>query len=492
MAQCCLVTSISIGVLLIVGGAILAGIDVGSKIVDEELQKQLVLSLDSPVFSQWMNPPPPIYMQYWLFNVTNPEVVVSGGKPKVEQIGPFTYRLYQPRIDVAFFTNDTVSYKYNHTLVFEREMSVHDDDLVITQLNAPLVTIDSLLKSVPSWAASVAAEISVALSDSDLFVKHTVHEFLFGYEDPIFKLVHTFLHVLHIDFPPRFGFFYGFNNSDDGTYLVNTGRSDISQTNILHKFNGNKSLSYWTSEAANMINGTDGVFMPPKINRSETLYIFNTDVCRSLYLVFEKDTKVRNVDTMRFHLPGDVFANVTTNPANAGFCVPADECLDTGVLNIGPCKQGAPVVVSSPHFYLGAKKYIDAVDGISPNKEEHSTYLDLEPMTGVVFAAMKRLQLNIHLQSSKTFSQMENLNDLIFPVLWLNESEVIDKNSANQFKSKVVVLVRFAHGLPYIILGVGLLVALVTSGLIARKKYKTKSSDAIEYDNLNKEDSSEN
>ena len=39
MAQCCLVTSISIGVLLIVGGAILAGIDVGSKIVDEELQK---------------------------------------------------------------------------------------------------------------------------------------------------------------------------------------------------------------------------------------------------------------------------------------------------------------------------------------------------------------------------------------------------------------------------------------------------------------------
>lgn len=43
-------------------------------------------------------------------------------------------------------------------------------------------------------------------------------------------------------------------------------------------------------------------------------------------------------------------------------------------------RQGAPVVVSFPHFYQADPKYINAVDGLNPNKEEHETYLDLQPV----------------------------------------------------------------------------------------------------------------
>jgi hypothetical protein len=41
---------------------------------------------------------------------------------------------------------------------------------------------------------------------------------------------------------------------------------------------------------------------------------------------------------------------------------------------------GAPIVVSFPHFYQADDKYINAVDGLHPNKEEHETYLDLNPV----------------------------------------------------------------------------------------------------------------
>lgn len=37
-------------------------------------------------------------------------------------------------------------------------------------------------------------------------------------------------------------------------------------------------------------------------------------------------------------------------------------------------------MVSFPHFYQADPKYINAIDGLSPNKEEHETYLDLEPV----------------------------------------------------------------------------------------------------------------
>lgn len=46
----------------------------------------------SQVFESWKNPPPPVYMEYYFFNVTNPEVFMAGGKAVVKQIGPYTYR----------------------------------------------------------------------------------------------------------------------------------------------------------------------------------------------------------------------------------------------------------------------------------------------------------------------------------------------------------------------------------------------------------------
>ena len=42
-------------------------------------------------YEVWQFPPVPVYTKFHVFNVTNPEDVLQGMKPVVEEIGPFTY-----------------------------------------------------------------------------------------------------------------------------------------------------------------------------------------------------------------------------------------------------------------------------------------------------------------------------------------------------------------------------------------------------------------
>ena len=42
---------------------------------------------------------------------------------------------------------------------------------------------------------------------------------------------------------------------------------------------------------------------------------------------------------------------------------------------------GSPVVFSQPHFLDADPSIIHSVDGVNPNREEHSTLIDVEPVS---------------------------------------------------------------------------------------------------------------
>ena len=45
------------------------------------------------MYKEWIKPSVPIYMKYFVFNVTNPDEVMEGLEiPNVTQIGPYSYR----------------------------------------------------------------------------------------------------------------------------------------------------------------------------------------------------------------------------------------------------------------------------------------------------------------------------------------------------------------------------------------------------------------
>ena len=46
----------------------------------------------SLVYDEWTKASTPVYMKYFVFNLTNPDEVMEGATPNVTQIGPYSYR----------------------------------------------------------------------------------------------------------------------------------------------------------------------------------------------------------------------------------------------------------------------------------------------------------------------------------------------------------------------------------------------------------------
>lgn len=54
--------------------------------------QQLQLRNGSETFEKWRNITIPIYIKFYFFNVTNPNDIIRGKMPILQEIGPFTYQ----------------------------------------------------------------------------------------------------------------------------------------------------------------------------------------------------------------------------------------------------------------------------------------------------------------------------------------------------------------------------------------------------------------
>lgn len=470
------VTGIVCAHLLILGIALLVA-QVFQTMIHSRLKKEMTLTENSRVLDSWINPPPPVYMQYYFFNVTNPDVVVDGGKPKVTQIGPYTYREYRPRENVSFLENGTKIFALNpKSFVFLRNMSVGDPEVdLLTTVYIPVVAVMNELNSYP-FILRTLVSMWMNSQGLELFMTRTVHEILWGFKDPLMSKLHS----LKPEVDEYFGLMYKKNGTHEGEFVFNTGEENYLDYGKIDTWNGLRQMSWWSSNQSNMINGTDGSVFHPLLSRDELLYIFAADLCRSIHLGYVNDEVVKGIPAYRFAPPSDVLESPDKNPANAGFCVPAGDCLGKGVLKVSVCREGAPIVVSFPHFYQAESKYIDAIDGMNPNKEEHETYLDLNPTTGLPIRACKRAQLNIILTRVSGFPKTKHLNGTVFPIMYVNETATIDDESAAQMRT-LLLIVTLVSNFPLIIVGMGAILLLVLIFLVCRSRQRKSEVKRIDF-----------
>ncbi|VDM93527.1 unnamed protein product [Onchocerca ochengi] len=141
----------------------------------------------------------------------------------------------------------------------------------------------------------------------------------YGYDDPLLSFVNSPFYkylgdtfnngrpIIPLKIPQL-------NDSNDEDYIIETGRKDINLIGTIQNWAGSDllPLSWWQTEQARMINGTDtGSFAPMHLTPNSILPFFHSFLCRSFTAVFSKKSTYKGMKTIEFVVPEEEFNTVS-------------------------------------------------------------------------------------------------------------------------------------------------------------------------------------
>ncbi|CAN7998566.1 unnamed protein product [Ixodes hexagonus] len=400
-------------------------------ILKTQVELNLILEPGNEVYAHWQEVPIPIYVKYYFFNVTNPnEVLEQTEKPRLEEVGPYTFRETREKVNITWNPNGTVSYRQIKRYYLQADMTKGSLDDEIITLNMPMVSAAHAVRFDPDDDPFFKDAVSEILSDtqSSFFVRRSMRELLFeGYEDAILGMVKS----IGIEVPSsKFGWLLNKNGTEDGEFTIFTGSKGMHNYGEMDKYNGLNETSAFHGYC-NMINGT-GKSIRGILLDKELMFMFVYS-CRnrSIRLSYLGDVETRGVKLRRYWGEGRLFDYADRD--NQCFCT--GTCFPSGVLNISACQHGAPVAISFPHFLYGDPSYQQAVEGISPDPKRHQMYLDIEPKMGITVNAAAKFQVNVIVERIPGIPQFENITlRRFYPIFWSENLASADKGMLSKVR----------------------------------------------------------
>ncbi|KAM4827125.1 scavenger receptor class B member 1 isoform 2-T2 [Thomomys bottae] len=380
-----------LGLLCAVLGAVM--IALVPSLIEQQVVKNVRINPQSLSFSMWKEIPVPFYLSVYFFEVINPNEILKGEKPLVQERGPYVYREFRHKVNITFNPNDTVSFREHRRFQFQPDRSRGSESDYIVLPNI-LVLSAAMMMEHQSSSLKLLLTLAFSTFGERAFMNRTVGEVMWGYEDPLVNLINKYFPDA-FPFKGKFGLFSQMNNSDSGVFTVFTGMQNFSRIHLVDKWNGLSKVSYWHSEGCNMINGTSGQMWPPFMTPESSLEFYSPEACRSMKLIYKEQGVFEGIPTYRFVAPKTLFANGSVYPPNEGFC----PCLESGIQNVSTCRFNAPMFLSHPHFYNADPVLAEAVLGLHPNPEEHSLFLDIHPVTGIPMNCSVKLQLSLYIKA---------------------------------------------------------------------------------------------
>lgn len=480
----CYAVGFIFGTIMLFGGAFV--LHSMPSLFADKIKSNLPIVNGTDAYTRYTTPSVPLDVKMYLFNVTNPEEVANNGaKPQLSQVGPIVLTERRKKQVVAISKDTTtLDYKLWRTYYFNESETKVDMESYLTLPNAPVFSafFAALEKKYDEEGAGdpVSVVTDYAANES-LYLTHKVKDWLFNGVD-LNWLKNMDADGVPLDDPPpdfKFGFYYKKNNTwdekADGVMTISTG-VDGNFTNIgkVVQWNKKREVSFWRGSKCNTIQGTDGQFFHPFVQKDEKLDIFAPDLCRTLTIEFVKTTQIRSIDLYRFGISSSFFQPINTDEGTKCYCVKRDReqkqkfCKLSGVVDVSSCRK-KPIVLSTPHFYGGDAMLRQAVDGLSPSATLHDTFIDIEPMTGAVLRVRRRLQLNIEMNPTKGYTASMALKEgIIHPFVWLDQSIVVPDELAQKLENKLTKIVRMVRILCYAALITGPIILLSTLIFICR------------------------
>ncbi|CAH8541558.1 unnamed protein product [Heterobilharzia americana] len=390
------------------------------------ISREMRLTPKSRLYSQWLKPTIPIFIQFYFFNLTNPLEFQSGKMPILKQIGPYTYHEKRSKVNVTHYLNNgTLEYHERIQYYFDKNSSIGHEMDKITSVNLGFIGIASKLSSLP-LPIDFLVEIIELYNNYKLFQTRTVKELLWGYKDEFLSILSNY--GINVSMT-NIGILLNRNNTISDKIVIKDGVRDQKLLGKIVSFHGNKVLSYWTTPTANMINGSDGTMFHPFIHKEDEIYVFAKELCRSVQLSFYSESKVDNLPVFKYILAEDTFKSAKTYERNKGFCLNRSNCFNDGVLDMSTCQPNAPIVVSQAQLLNADEIYQNAVGGIHPT-DEFNTTVYIEPNTGVIISAQSKFQVNIVVRKNQKMKQLSQLPDLsLLPLVYFNESADLRNSS---------------------------------------------------------------
>ncbi|XP_037959181.1 protein croquemort [Teleopsis dalmanni] len=400
----------TLGTLFLVIGIVL--IAAWPHISNTIINSMLPLSPGSYTFNKWEVTPIPLYMNFYLYNWTNPDQAYNPDvRPHFEEVGPYYFRDTKIKQDLKWHDeNNTVTFFGLRNWYFDAEKSNGSLDDMITTPHFPTMAASKFSLSFNKIIRKVV-NFGLNREGGALTMTHSAIDWLFhGFYEHLLDFVERLHSPLLPIYVNKFAWFYGRNNSKEaeGSFTIHTGKDDLSQLGDLKLWNGSAHTGFWKGDCGK-INGSTGDIWAPGKSWDDTISIFISDVSRFINLFPQEVINYRGVEGWVYTSTDQTFDSGYVAPDTKCFCTEGRKCPKNGVIDFSPVAKRAPVFVSHPHFYMTDPLYLENTTGLSPIAEKHGIKIIMEPKLGAPLYVNGQVLISLFIERNDDIDFLRNL-----------------------------------------------------------------------------------
>lgn len=307
--------------------------------------------------------------------MTNSQEFLDGKADiKLEEIGPYTYEAPQIK-KVQAWSGDQIDFQSRTTYHLLNGKNADLDTVVMPNLLMMTGMLKTEVKDQPDFLKkSIVWPILMSTGQKTPFVKLTVSQYLWGYEDELACLdseksdsEDSFFDDLNDDFfydeksaekSTKYNFrrengkcIFGALIEKNGTWerpvRMNSGEATLTKRGLVTSLDHSKHFGIWQQNSqCDSLSGTrEPSALPPTESMDEFDMLMGI-MCRSIRMETRRNVDYGMIAAKRFTMSLESFR--LNSQENKCYDPIAD--LPDGIFNVAKCCQGSPLAVSSPHF----------------------------------------------------------------------------------------------------------------------------------------------